>query len=323
MLIFGFATDFAKREIILSAGSLDSPKILMHSGLGPKDQLERFGIAVSKDVPAVGKGLRDHMFCPLVFKRKEGDNDRASFYGDEEVMEQALEQWKHDGTGPWAKYACEMGIGWFKLKSLTSTDEYKALPTETKEFLDKETVPHYEMLTHFPIHWFIPEFPPENLSYSCLLIFYYNSQSRGEVKLQSHDPIKPLCIDPQFLATPFDRRVAIDSLREAFRVTKHEGYANNNTSTIAGPAGESDEDLLQYWKSNLSSSWHMTGTLKMGKKGDEDAVVDKDFRFLGVDNLRVVDMSVVPVLPSCHTQAVAYVTGMTCAEKLIASQSLS
>lgn len=313
----------ASKEVILSAGSLDNPKILMHSGIGPRDQLEKFKIPVLKDTPAIGQGLRDHMFCPLVYSRKDGDTDRSAFYGDQKAMDEALEQWKRDGTGPWTKFACEMGIGYFKSPSLVASDEFKDLPTEEKAYLTSETVPHYEIITHFPIHWFIPDFPYDSLNCSCLVVFYYNAQSRGEVTLQSADPSVPLKFDPRFLATPFDRRAAIESLRGAFRIAKYEGYAKDNVAMITGPAGDSDEELLAYWKQTISSSWHMTGTVKMGKPGDEDAVVDNNFRLMGIDNLRVADMSVVPILVSGHTQAIAYVTGMTCAEKLIAEYGLT
>ncbi|KAM5349157.1 hypothetical protein ACJ41O_008980 [Fusarium nematophilum] len=313
----------ASKEVILSAGSLDTPKILMHSGIGPKDQLEKFNLPVVKDVPSIGQGLRDHMFCPLVYTRKEGDTDRAPFYGDQKVMDEALEQWKRDGTGPWTKFACELGIGWFKLDKLAQTEEFKALPAEEQAFLSKETVPHYEVITHFPIHWFIPGFPNESLNYSAILVFYYNAQSRGEVTLQSADPSVPLKFDPKFLSAPFDRRVAIDSLRDAFRFVKSDSYAKDNVATLAGPAGDSDEDLLAYWRQTISSSWHMTGTTKMGKAGDADAVVDSDFKVFGFEKLRIADMGVVPVLNSCHVQSVAYVTGATLADKLIAEYDLA
>ena len=85
----------------------------------------------------------------------------------------------------------------------------------------------------------------------------------------------------------------------------------------------SDDDLLAYWRQTLSSSWHMTGTLKMGKPGDADAVVDPDFKLIGFEGLRVADMSAVPVLASGHTQAIAYVTGLTAAEKLRAEYNLN
>ena len=135
--------------------------------------------------------------------------------------------------------------------------------------------------------------------------------------LQSTDPNEPLHFNPKFLAHPFDRRAAIESLRDAFRISRHEDYVKHNLSELTGPKSDSDEDLLEYWRQNISSSWHMTGTAKMGKQGDADAVVDSDFRLMGIENLRIADMSVVPVLANCHVQAVAYATGATCAEKLV------
>ncbi|KAJ5621171.1 hypothetical protein N7510_005155 [Penicillium lagena] len=313
----------ASKEVILSAGSLNDPRILMHSGIGPAAQLQHYNVDVVQDVPALGQGLRDHCFVPMINTRTDDSTDRKTFYGDQAAMDAALKQWQEDGTGPWSKFACEMGIGWFKLtEQLTPTLEFKALSQNEQEYLLKETVPHYEILTHFPIHWFVPDFPAEALSYSCLLVFLFNAQTRGEVTLQSSDPDAPLLFNPKFLAHPFDRRLAIEVLRDSFRIAKHEEYTKDHVSEMAMPKGDSDEDLLEYWRQNISSSWHMTGTAKMGKSGDADAVVDPDFKFIGIENLRVADMSVVPVLVNAHVQAVAYVTGSTCAEKLIKTYSL-
>ncbi|KAK6064309.1 glucose-methanol-choline oxidoreductase [Seiridium cupressi] len=316
---------YASKEVVLSAGSLDTPKILMHSGLGPADQLRKFNIPVKQNIPALGQGLRDHMFSPLVFTRKAGSTSRSAFYGDEKIMQAALEQWKKDGTGPWAKYACETGIGYFKLDTITSSPEFEALPAEEKRYLQSATVPHMEVITHFPMHWFIPNFQKQDLDYSCLLAFLYNAQSRGEVTLQSSDPDVPLLFDPKFLAHPYDRRAAIESLRAILKVANSEAYSKDSIAQLVGPASDSDEDLLEYWKQTISSSWHMTGTLKMGQEGDKDkdAVVDPNFKLFGVQGLRVADMSVVPVLMSAHIQATAYVTGMTCAEKLVAEYYLA
>ncbi|KAK9413919.1 hypothetical protein SUNI508_11495 [Seiridium unicorne] len=316
---------YASKEVVLSAGSLDTPKILMHSGLGPADQLRKFNIPVKQNIPALGQGLRDHMFSPLVFTRKAGSTSRSAFYGDEKIMQAALEQWKKDGTGPWAKYACETGIGYFKLDTITSSPEFEALPAEEKRYLQSATVPHMEVITHFPMHWFIPNFQKQDLDYSCLLAFLYNAQSRGEVTLQSSDPDVPLLFDPKFLAHPYDRRAAIESLRAVLKVANSEAYSKDSIAQLVGPASDSDEDLLEYWKQTISSSWHMTGTLKMGQEGDKDkdAVVDPNFKLFGVQGLRVADMSVVPVLMSAHIQATAYVTGMTCAEKLVAEYYLA
>jgi choline dehydrogenase-like flavoprotein len=124
------------------------------------------------------------------------------------------------------------------------------------------------------------------------------------------------------LAHPFDRRAAIESARDAFRIIKDDSYAKDNVAELAAPKSDSDEDLLEYWKQNVSSSWHMTGTVKMGKPEDSDSAVNSKFQLMGIDGLRVADLSVAPVLANCHTQAVAYVTGLTCAEKLIEEYSL-
>ncbi|OTA99814.1 putative GMC oxidoreductase [Hypoxylon sp. CI-4A] len=312
---------YASKEIIISAGALDTPKILMHSGIGPTKQLNDHQIPIAHVMEAVGQGLRDHMFVPLIHSRKEDTITRGAFYSDQKAMDTALEQWKKDGTGPWSKYACETGIGFFKFDDLASTPEFQDLPAAEQRYLLSETVPHFEVFTHFPIHWLAPDLPTRN--YLCLLCFYYNAQSRGEVTLQSSDPNVPLKFDPKYLADPFDRRVAIDTLRKILNFTRHESYAKDSVEQLLGPKSDSDEDLLEHWRQNISSSWHMTGTAKMGRPGDADAVVDKDFRVFGLEGLRVADMSVVPVLPSAHVQAVAYVTGITCAEKLIQQYDLS
>ncbi|KAI1096782.1 GMC oxidoreductase [Rostrohypoxylon terebratum] len=313
----------ASKEVILSAGSLNNPKILMHSGIGPRAQLEKYDIPVLQDVQAVGQGLRDHMFVPLAYQRTEGETERPSFYGDKEAQAAALEQWKKDGTGPWAKLACQLLLGWFKLPHLASLPEFQALPEAEKAFLNLPTVPHWEIAANFPLHFLVPDVPGLALDYCCFLVFLYNAQSRGEVTLQSADPIAPPLIDPKFLSTPFDQRAVVEIMKEANKFLHSEGYAKDTVATIMGPTGDSDEELLDYWRNAISSSWHMTGTVKMGKPGEADAVVDKDFRFMGIEGLRVADMSVVPILASCHVQIVAYLVGMTCAEKLIAEYSLA
>ncbi|KAK0611457.1 hypothetical protein B0T14DRAFT_439590 [Immersiella caudata] len=309
----------ASKEVILSAGSLDTPRILMHSGIGPAGQLEKYGIPTVLAVPALGQGLRDHAFTLVAYKRTpESSSGRPSFYGtqNQAAQDAALEQWKKDGTGPWSKYACEMAVGYFKLnESFTSSSEFLALPATEQAYLNHETVPHYEVLTHLPIQWFIPNLPDEDLDAASFIVFLYNSQARGTVELQSADPTVPLLFDPKFLENEFDRRAAIDSLREVLRLAESPAFAKDTVGTIAAPPfNATDEELLAYWQQTISSSWHMTGTAKMS--GDKDAVVDKDFRVVGIEGLRIVDMSVVPVLASCHTQSVAYITGLTAAEKL-------
>ena len=307
--------------MILTPGSLDTPKILMHSGLGPAEQLRQFQIPVVKDVPAVGQGLRDHFFAPMCFQRSPATNDRNAFFGDQVAMASALEQWNKDGTGPWARHSCQIAAGWLKSDRLVESAEFKALPSTVQEFLQRDTVPHYEFMTHFPLHLISPEVT-QDYSYVCMLVFLMNEQSSGEVRLQSANPEDPLLFDPKFLSHPFDRRACIEIYRHALEVTKHDAFQKDTVSTLIAPPSESDEDILEFWKNTLASSWHMTGMAKMGKPGDVDAVVDSRFRVFGIEKLRVADMSVVPVLTNNHTQATAYVTGVTCGDVLAAEYGL-
>ncbi|KAL4862383.1 hypothetical protein BDV12DRAFT_178883, partial [Aspergillus spectabilis] len=311
----------ASKEIILSAGSLDTPKILMHSGLGPADQLTKFNIPVVKDIPAIGQNLQDHALAPVMFLRSPSTNTRNAFFGDESAKAAALEQWHKDKTGPWTLHNAQLMVGWLKSDTISASKEFANLPEEAKDILNRPTIPHYEICSHFPIHEIVPEWGTE-FSYLCFLAFLMNGQSRGEVTLQSSDPSVPLLFNPNFLAHEYDRRVSIEVMRELLAVTEREAFKKDTVALMLGPNSNSDEDILEHWKNVVGSSWHMTGTVKMGKKEDKDAVVDTKFGFRGVQGLRIADMSVLPRLTTGHTQAAAYVTGITAADVLIGKYGL-
>lgn len=293
----------------------------MHSGIGPANELTKFNIPIIQNLPAIGQGLRDHFFVPLILHRNPETNDRNTFFQDPTAMTAAMKQWEADGTGPWSRYGCQLGIGWFKSEAITSSPEFQSLPSKVQDFLTRETIPHYELITHFPVHFIYPQLF-QDYSYICLVVFLMNEQSTGAVTLQSSNPTDPLLFNPNFLSHPFDRQACISIYRHLLTLTNHESFAKDTLSTIMGPASSSDEDILSFWRENLSSSWHMTGTVKMGRDGDRDAAVDSSFRVFGIQGLRVADMSVVPVLTNNHTQATAYVTGATCGDVLVKEYGL-
>ncbi|KAJ9491614.1 hypothetical protein VN97_g1612 [Penicillium thymicola] len=105
--------------------------------------------------------------------------------------------------------------------------------------------------------------------------------------------MSPLLFNARFLEDPFDRRACIEIYRHLLEVSRHESFAKDTVSTLIVSASDSDEDILQFWKDFPSSSWHMTGTVKMGKADASDSAVDTHFRVRGIENLRVADMSVV------------------------------
>lgn len=314
--------DSVEKEVILCAGTVETPKILMHSGIGPASELRKFHIPIVCDIPAVGQNLIDHFMAPLIVRRNPQTNDRNSFFRDQNFMNVAMEQWEKDGSGPWARYGCQIAAGWFKSNRISSSEEFKMLPAKVQEFLNRETIPHYELITHFPIHFVLPGLFSDDYSYLAFAMIVMNQQSSGELRLQSADPDEPLLINPNFLDHAFDRRSCIETSRHMSEVIRHPLFEKDTTGVILGPDSNSDEGIIEYWRQNGCAGLHAVGTVKMGKAGDPDAAVDSHFRVLGAEGLRIADLSVVPLVPNNHTQTTAYVTGATCAEVLLSDYKL-
>jgi len=291
----------ASKEIILSAGALDTPKILLHSGIGPADQLRKFNIPITHANSAVGQNLVDHFHVSPTWIRRSTNPDRlAWFQASPSTKAAAFEQWKTHKTGPLTEILVSLPIGFFKSAAILESQEFQDLPEDRKAHLLAPTTPSYEVCPDGPcVEYFVdPENSPELVS---VLVFVMNQQARGSVTLQSADPKVPLLYDPNVLGHPFDRRVAIEAMREVLRVVEGPAFKKDTLgpSAISGvPKSSSDEDILEYWRKNLMSSWHMTGTCKMGKEEEGDhAVVDTKLSVFGVEGLRIADMSVIPIIP--------------------------
>ncbi|KAL7782112.1 hypothetical protein V8C37DRAFT_398032 [Trichoderma ceciliae] len=289
----------AAKEIILCAGSVDSPKILLHSGIGPAAQLSSLGIPIVYANKNVGQDLGDHyhMFC--FFTNRDDSMCRAGAPNGGNIM------------------------GFLKSEAALRSPEFEALPKIIQRRLQKPTVATFEIAhfgasdrTHPSIHG----------RSSILVIELLSSQGKGEVTLASADPAVPPLVRPGYLEHPWDKRVAIEATREAMRVMDH---ASSPKSKVPGtthvcPKSDSEEDILDYWRRSLISTWHLTGTCKIGKSESADrAVIDPEFKVYGVNGLRVADMSVVPLVPSSHPQTMAYQIGMMVASKLIKEYGLN
>jgi choline dehydrogenase-like flavoprotein len=312
----------ASKEIILSTGSMDTPRVLMHSGIGPADQLRKFDIPVLQANSHVGANLADHHHIIPTYIRKDGTTPRDSYFKSKELQAAAKTQWERDGTGVLSEMATSLVIAWDKLPSIFETSEFKALPQETQEFLQKPTVPTYELMLNavVPNYYMEPETSPPLTS---VFLFLLNHQSRGSVTLQSSDPRQPLRMDPNFFAHPFDKRLALEITRRMQKFIESPGFAKDTVGGLPGfvPESYSDEDILEFWKKNTGSTWHMSGTARMGKTADS-SVVNSRFQVWGVENLRICDMSVFPVMINAHTQTGAYLAGLTLGDKLVEEYKL-
>ncbi|KAL9115214.1 MAG: hypothetical protein Q9227_001008 [Pyrenula ochraceoflavens] len=286
----------AVKEIFLCAGALDTPKILMHSGIGPAAQLEKFGIAVLYDSPYIGQGLRDHFHCPLVLQRQEHTTKVPAFWRDPTNLANAQVQWDKDRTGSLSSLGCNFPLAFLKSEELYQSQEFQSLPEHEKTHLLQSTVPSYELGINVPYEGHFTD-PLNAVAVVLVFVFCLNLQSRGSVTLQSSDFSAPLLYNPCAFSHPFDRRVAIEGIRTTMKTMLSAPFSDDTVRPINLPKSFSDEDIFEHVQDNALSTWHMAGTVKMGGEEDETACVDKEFRVRGVERLRVVDMSVFPILP--------------------------
>lgn len=308
-------TYFANREVILSAGAIDSPKLLLLSGIGPADELKDHGIKPVYDLPGVGKNLHDRLFFRLVTTRRPGGYHRTSYIDTPAALVEARKEWATHQSGSLSSYHLPQMIGYFKAGRVIQSKEFQDLGESTRRMLEMERTPDFEILSHNPNAGPAVQSPEQ---YFAIAVALMNTQSSGTVTLASTNPSTAPLIDPKFLSPPFDCRLAIESLRAALAFLDLECLKKDEVRLAAGPAERGDKELLDYVRHNAISMWHPCSTCKMGPLSEPSTCVDSDFRLLGVQGLRVVDMSVAPSLPSAHTQAVAYLIGETAAEKIIA-----
>ena len=312
----------ATHEVILATGTLNTPAILMHSGIGPADQLEQFNIPLLLNNPNIGQHLRDHCHADPHWRAEKLASDRLKYYQSEEHQAKARAQWKLDQTGPLAEFTCTFVMGFLKSDKIIQSQEFKDLPEEVRKHLLLPTIPSFEVIANCPSKDMFID--PANAQ-PLVNIFgvLMNTQSVGSCTLQSSDPAVPLIFDPRFLSHPYDRRVAIELTREIFRVMNGEVFSQYNQGIVHGPKSDSEEDILAFWRERVVSTWHMSGTVKMGREqGKNGACVDKDFRVYGVERLRVADMSVLPIMVNNHTQATAYLVGLMAGDKIVEEYGL-
>jgi choline dehydrogenase-like flavoprotein len=285
---------FAAKEVILCCGALDTPRILMHSGVGPGEQLDRFAIPIVVDNSNVGQHLRDHSFVALTWERADNTTKRQHYFRNKDVQSAARAQWDSDQTGILAEMACIFAIGFHKSDRISKSPEFVSLSHETQVLLNQPTLPHYEFILNCPI--FDHYIDPDNAApATSIFVANQNPQSEGTVTLQSSDPMVPLLFDPNFFAHPYDRRVVIEATREVLEIANSPAFRKDTIRDLHVPASTSDDDIWEYWKNTSVSMWHMTGTARMGKNASS-AVVDKDLKVFGIEGMRIADMSVFPLV---------------------------
>ncbi len=266
----------AEREVVLSGGVINSPQLLMLSGIGDPDRLAEHGITVAARLPGVGRNLQDHLSVLADHARREPGPFVATMRLDRTLL--ALARAYCFGTGP----ASETPSGW--------TGFVKTRP--------ELELPDIQFLFRAVATRAAPYLPPFKRPYAdgfSLRAVMLHPESRGEITLASADPRVPVRICQNFLAAEADRRTIRDGLKLVRRLCATPPLAGFAARELApGPEVESDDDLDAYIRTTAATAHHPLGTCKMGPENDPLAVVDPELRVRGVDGLRVVDASVMP-----------------------------
>jgi choline dehydrogenase len=285
----------ARRDIILSAGSIQSPKLLQLSGIGPRPLLEALGIPVVVDAPGVGANLREHRYLGFSFKvRGNSLNSRFSGLG---LLASVL-RYLFRSKGPLTHAAHEVG-GFVK----------------TQPQLDRPDaqvgVGLYSFHTDAQGTVAVDPFPG-----ATVIAYYMRPDSQGEVRIASADPDAPPVINANHLSSDTDRQhfVALFRwLRAYARQPALRDWIVEETGRTVGL--ETDEDILANAIGLGGTSFHICGTCRMG--ADAGAVLDPQLRVRGVTGLRVVDTSIMPTIVSGNTNAPAMAIALNAAEMIL------
>ncbi|TFK22292.1 alcohol oxidase [Coprinopsis marcescibilis] len=270
----------AKKEVILSAGSFNSPHILLNSGIGDRKELEKVGVATIHHLPDVGKGMSDHFSIPVTWNA----NSSSTPIDEDE----ALALWNSSRTGPLTRATDHQII-------------YTRIPVDWplwKQYKDPSSGP-----TSAHIEFTLSEPGVTVLGYVILLTPY----SRGSIKLRSNNSFDRPLIDMGYLTHPFDLAAFKEGVRIAKRWYNGPGWVGYITG-FNGPDPDvlSDEEFDVILKRDGFSFSHPVGTAAISKKHAKSGVVDPELRVKGVKGLRVVDAAVIPYVPAAHTQAAVY-----------------
>ena len=275
-------TVMARRGVIVSAGTLGSPKLLQLSGIGDPALLASLGIPLVHALPGVGANLRDHYSPRFVWRVRNADTLNSHVRGAA-LLREIWRWWRNRPSVLSLAPALCHGFG--KTEPALDHPDYSLVFTPASYRQGRIGV-----LDSFP-------------GMTCG-VWQMRPESKGHVRITSADPRDSVAVDPNYLADPLDQRTLVQALRRAREIFAMSPIADYiEAETLPGSGCISDDDLLGFARAYGSSSYHLVGSCRMGPTGDPSAVVAPDLTVHGLDGLTIADASIMPTMPSANTYA--------------------
>ncbi|KAI1846137.1 hypothetical protein JX265_010515 [Neoarthrinium moseri] len=319
----------ATREVILAAGAIWSPALLQVSGIGPSSVLQSLGITPIVDLPGVGNNLHDHGMVDPSYQYTNANLFTASdLTGD--ALQTAYDEYYSNRTGPLTATLIE-SIAYLSLSSLTDSwqatvndlnnaDPNTYLPEDYTEELRRGYAAQYALLTQSLGQSNEGAIEIMANSIGTLQVASQRPFSRGYVRPTSSDILAGVQIDPRFGAHPFDRDVMVMGLEWNARLVQTAAMQQLSPSPEASLTSGNQAQLQQFVNAGLGTEFHPCGTAAMMPR-ENGGVVDTNLKVYGVQNLRVVNSAIIPLIPSAHIQAVVYALAEKGADIIRAAQT--
>lgn len=285
----------ARKEVILSAGAVQSPQLLQVSGIGPASMLKNLGIPVVKDLPGVGQNMQDN---PLYFVSYS-----TPYVIPPATLNNYAPEYIFNKTGPLTNPG-------------TQTAAFDKALDKPWSNASASTIQAFN--DAYPADW--PEVQLFSSSTGATLVGLLTTFSRGNISINSTSMNNPPIISPNWLSDPRDQELAVAAFRYVRQLENTTSLKQLliNGETNPGPAVQSDAQILTWIKNVVTSLYHASATCKMGRANDSMAVVDSHARVFGVNSLRVVDVSAMPFLVPGQPQSAVYMLAEKISAEILA-----
>ncbi|KAF9489097.1 aryl-alcohol oxidase-like protein [Pleurotus eryngii] len=290
----------ASKEIILSAGAVGTPQILMLSGIGEPSELSSVGIHPIVNLPEVGKNLQDHPIVPLQWSVNSNNTMDPILRGEQPAFDDAMNEYTTQGSGRIAANGVSNHMAYFRLPENSSVLATYGDPTPGPR------TPHFEQAYGNGFFTTSQQIPTSG-TYLTIINVVVSPTSRGTITLASSDPFAHPIIDPQLLATDFDMAVMVEAIKSSQRFTAAHAWDGYVTGIYADAANTTtDAGIVEYvrqWATTIKHPFSTAAANADLNKG----VVDGKLLLKKARGVRIVDGSVFPIIPGGHTQAPVYI----------------